>query len=151
MAHMATVSYLDCKPVVIGQRSTNEESAMARTSKATTPITMDFEIAEDRACELEGYTVNVVTMRKDHDLAPMLASLPGGMCQCPHWGVLSKGRMTVTYADRTEVIEAGDAFYMTPGHPPAVDAGTEFIQFSPTDLLAETEAAIAKGMQNAVK
>ena len=42
--------------------------------------------------------------------------------------------------------KAGDAFYMTPGHTPAAEAGTEFIQFSPTDLLAATEAAIAKGM-----
>ena len=120
---------------------------MAKTSKATTPITMDVEIAEDRACELEGYTVNFVTMRKDIDLAPMFTSLPDGRCQCPHWGVLTKGRMTVTYADHTEVIEAGDAFYMSPGHTPAADAGTEFIQFSPTDLLVETEAAIARGLQ----
>ena len=57
--------------------------------------------------------------------------------------------MTVRYADREEVFEAGDAFYMSPGHTPAAEAGTEFIQFSPTDLLAETEAAIARGMQDA--
>jgi ribosomal protein L16 Arg81 hydroxylase len=57
--------------------------------------------------------------------------------------------MTVRYADREEVFEAGDAYYMPPGHTPAAEAGTEFIQFSPTDLLAETEAAIARGMQDA--
>ena len=122
---------------------------MAKASKETTPIRMDFELAEDRACELEDYTVNFVTIRRDHDLAPMLASLPGGVCQCPHWGVMTKGRMTVTYADRKEVFEAGDAFYMTPGHTPAAEAGTEFIQFSPKDLLAATEAAIAQAMQHA--
>ena len=124
---------------------------MAKASKQTAPITMDFEIAEDRSCELAEYTVNFVTMRQDHDLAPMLAGLPGGMCQCPHWGVLTKGRMTVRYADHEEVYEAGDAFYMPPGHTPAAEAGTEFVQFSPTDLLAETETAIARGMQNAAK
>ncbi len=120
---------------------------MAKTSKETTPTTMDFEIAEDRSCELEDFTINFVTIRQDHDLAPMLAGLPGGMCRCPHWGVMTKGRMTVRYADREEVIEAGDAFYMPPGHTAAAEAGAEFIQFSPTDLLAETEAAIAKAMQ----
>ena len=57
-----------------------------------------------------------------------------------------KGRVTVQYADREEVYEAGDAFYMSPGHTPAAEAGSEFIQFSPTDLFAETEAAIARGM-----
>jgi len=119
---------------------------MSKASKQTTPTTMDFEIAEDRSCQLDDYTVNFVTIRQDHDLAPLLASLPGGMCQCPHWGVITKGQMTVRYANREEVFEAGDAFYMTPGHTPSAIAGTEFIQFSPTDLLAETEAAIARGM-----
>ena len=122
---------------------------MPKTSKATTPTKMDFEIVEDRACDLADFTINFVTIRQDHDLAPMLAGLPGGMCQCPHWGVLTKGRMTVRYADREEVFEAGDAFYMPPGHTPAAVAGTEFVQFSPADLLAETEAAIARAMQDA--
>jgi hypothetical protein len=122
---------------------------MARAAKATTPTTMGVEIAEDRSCALDDFTVSFVTIRKDHDLAPAFVDLPEGRCQCPHWGVMTKGRMTVTYADRTEVFEAGDAFYMPPGHIPAVVAGTEFIQFSPTDLLAETEAAISKSMQGA--
>ena len=121
---------------------------MAKASKQTTPITMDFEIAEDRSCELNDYTVNFVTIRQDNDLAPLLATLPEGRCQCPHWGVVTKGRMIVRYADHEEVIEAGDAFHMAPGHTPAADAGTEFVMFSPTDLLAITEAAIAKGMQS---
>jgi len=110
---------------------------------------MDFEVAEDRTCELEGFTVNFVTIRRDHDLAAMLAVLPGGMCQCPHWGVMTKGRMTFRYADHEEMIEAGEAFYAPPGHTAAAEAGAEFVQFSPTDLLAETEAAIAKGMHDA--
>ena len=122
---------------------------MGKASKATTPTTMDMEMAEDRASQLHDFTVNFVTIRQTTDLAPMLASLPGGLCHCPHWGVMTKGRMTVTYPDRTEVFEAGDAFYMPPGHTPEAEAGSEFIQFSPTDLLAITEAAIAEGMQAA--
>ena len=122
---------------------------MPKTSRETTPIRIDFEIAEDRACDLDDYTINFVTIRQSHDLAPMLAGLPGGVCQCPHWGVVTKGRMTVTYADREEVFEAGDAYYMTPGHTPAAEAGTEFVMFSPKDLLATTEAAIAEAMQHA--
>lgn len=47
------------------------------------------------------------------------------------------------------MLEAGDAYYMTPGHTAAADAGTQFVQFSPTDLLAETEAAIARAFQAA--
>jgi hypothetical protein len=40
---------------------------------------------------------------------------------------------------------------MPPGHTPAADAGKEFVIFSPSDLLAETDAAIAKGMQEAAR
>jgi hypothetical protein len=38
--------------------------------------------------------------------APMLASLPGGRCHCPHWGGMLKGRMTASYADRKEVFRS---------------------------------------------
>ena len=31
---------------------------------------------------------------------------------------------------------------MTPGHVPAAEAGTEFVQFSPREQLAETLAAM---------
>jgi hypothetical protein len=55
--------------------------------------------------------------------------------------------MIVRYADHEEVCEAGDAFYMPPGHTPAAEAGTEFIQISPSDQLQEVEAAVVKAMQ----
>jgi hypothetical protein len=121
---------------------------MAKGSKASSPTTMDLEAIHEQTCELDGYTVNFLTFRQDQDLAPMFVELPGGMCQCPHWGIMTKGRMTVKYPDRDEVITEGDVFYMSPGHAPAVEAGAEFTLFSPTDQLAETEAAIAKGLQS---
>jgi hypothetical protein len=55
--------------------------------------------------------------------------------------------MTVSYADREEGIAPGEGFYVTPGHTPAAIAGTEFVQFSPTDQLAFSEAVMAKNMQ----
>jgi quercetin dioxygenase-like cupin family protein len=57
-----------------------------------------------------------------------------------------KGQLTVRYGDREEVIEEGDAFYMPPGHVPAATAGSQFIQFSPTDQLQVVEAAIVRAM-----
>ena len=122
---------------------------MPNVSKETTAKTADFGVAEDRSSELEGYTVNFVSIRETHDLGPMLKSLPGGNCSCPHWGYVFKGRMIVRYDDREEVFEAGDAFYMPPGHAPEAEAGSEFVQFSPADQLAATVAAIQKGMQAA--
>jgi len=77
----------------------------------------------------------------------MLSGLPGGRCPCPHWGYVLTGRMIARYAGREEVYEAGDAFYLAPGHAPAAEAGTEFIQFSPSDQLQEVEAAMMRQMQ----
>ena len=72
---------------------------------------------------------------------------PAGTCPCPHWGYVFKGRLTIRYGDHEETVEAGEAFYMPPGHAPAAEAGTEFVQFSPTDQLAVSEAVMAKNMQ----
>ena len=119
---------------------------MPKVSKETAQQVDDFGLAEDRHDDLDGYTVNFVTITKSHDLGPMLASLPGGNCSCPHWGYVLKGRLLVRYPDREEIIEAGDAFYMPPGHAPEAEEGTELIQFSPTDQLAETERAVAEWM-----
>ena len=120
---------------------------MSIVSKTTADRVMEFPLATDRGSELDGYAVSFVDIRETHSLAPMLAALPGGHCRCPHWGYVFRGRMTVHYGDHDDVIEAGHAFYMPPGHVPEADAGTEFVMFSPADELRATEEAIQKGMQ----
>ena len=122
---------------------------MAKASRETTGKVADYGVAIDRSSELDGYTVNFVTITKTHDLGPVLASLPGGNCSCPHWGYVLKGRLAIRYDDHEEILQAGDAFYMPPGHAPAADEGTELIQFSPTEQLAAVEAAVAAATQGA--
>jgi hypothetical protein len=122
---------------------------MPKTTRETASQVQDFELAEDRGEDLGGYTVDFVTIKRDHDLVQVLAGLPGGQCACPHWGYVFQGKITVTYGDREETIGAGEAFYMPPGHVPAAVAGSEFIQFSPTDQLRITHEAIARAMQAA--
>ena len=120
---------------------------MPKLSKDSAPNVQDAGPAVDRGGDLEGTTVSFVTIRQAHSLAPLLRGLPGDRCQCPHWGYLLAGTITVSYADREETYQAGDAFYMTPGHVPAAAEGTEFIQFSPTGQLAETTAVIEANAQ----
>ena len=96
---------------------------MPKTSKDSVSLVRDFGVAEDRSEDLGGYTVNFVSIRADHDLAALLAGLPGGQCPCPHWGYVIKGQLTIRYGDREEVIGAGDAYYMPPGHVPCLDHG----------------------------
>ena len=116
-------------------------------ASSTSGTEKDFGVAVDRTTIIDGYSVNFVSIRQSHDLAPILASLPTGRCTCPHWGYVFKGRMIVRYDDHEEVINAGEAFYMPPGHAPEAEAGTELVQFSPADQLAEVEAAIFASMQ----
>jgi hypothetical protein len=120
---------------------------MPRISKDSAPNVQDAGPAIDRSGDLDDITVSFVTIRQGHSLAPLLRGLPGDSCQCPHWGYLLAGTITVSYADREETYEAGDAFYMLPGHVPAATADTEFIQFSPRLQLAETLTAIKANAQ----
>ena len=124
---------------------------MSKVSRDSAPEVIDYGPAEDRTDRFHGYTVNFTTIKQDSDLAPLLKGLPGDSCQCPHWGYLTAGRLTVRYVDRDEVheevIEPGDAFYMPPGHVPSAVAGSEFVMFSPQDELEISEAAMKANME----
>jgi mannose-6-phosphate isomerase-like protein (cupin superfamily) len=120
---------------------------MPTASLETASSTNDYGAAVDHTEVFGDYTVNFVTIRQDADLTQMLKGLPDDRCQCPHWGYVFKGQLTVRYADHDEVIESGDAYYMPPGHVPAARAGSEFIQFSPSDALRVSEEQMARNMQ----
>lgn len=120
---------------------------MPAISKTNAPNVQDLGPGIDRSGEFDGHTIQIVSIKQTHDLAPLLKGLPDDLCQCPHWGYLVAGRLTVTYADRVEVFEPGDAFYLPPGHSPAAEEGSEFVQFSPTDQLAVTLAVIQSNAQ----
>lgn len=119
---------------------------MPYTSKNTAEA-QDFGLAVDRTAHLDDITVNIVSIRETHSLREALAGLPNGQCQCPHWGYVLSGTMTVDYGDREETYGPGDAFYMTPGHVPTADAGSEFVLFSPKEELESTNAAIEAHMR----
>jgi hypothetical protein len=85
--------------------------------------------------DLDGFCVNFITFRVDIDGAPLLKGLPDDRCSCPHWGYVTRGRITFHFADHDETYVEGDAFYVPAGHTPEVVAGTEYVQFSPADEL----------------
>jgi hypothetical protein len=119
---------------------------MPKASKETASTVEDMGVMEGRYEELGGYTVGFETFRKDADAAPLMKGLPDDRCQSPHWGYVVSGKVTFSYADREEVCEAGDAYYAEPGHVPAVIAGTEVIEFSPTGDYERTLEVIGKNM-----
>jgi hypothetical protein len=119
---------------------------MPKVSKESAANVEDHGVAEDRHEDVDGYTVNFVTFRQDLDGTPLLKGLPGDRCPCPHWGYVLKGRLTYRFADREEVFEAGDAFYLPPGHIPLADAGTELVQFSPSAELRAVDEVMTKNV-----
>jgi len=119
---------------------------MPRTSKMDAPILVDEDVVEGRYVELDGYTVGYETYKADVDPAPLFQGLPNDRCQCPHWGVVLKGRVVFRYADRSEIVEAGDAYHVAPDHLPLVFAGTEVVEFSPTVELQQTMAVLGQNL-----
>ena len=120
---------------------------MPKTSREDASQVVDHGPAEDHTEQLDDYTVNFVTIKQDSDLTPLLKGLPDDSCQCPHWGYVFAGAMTIRYGEREETVVAGEAFYLPPGHVPMAVAGTEFVQFSPAEELRISEAAMAHNMQ----
>jgi hypothetical protein len=112
---------------------------------ATTPDAIelqDFGPVEVRETDLDGYSVSFLHIKAPVDMAVMLKGLPGDVCHCPHWGIVTDGAMTVRYADHDETVNAGDVFHMLPGHVPVYDVGTRVILFSPTDVMREVNDVI---------
>lgn len=90
--------------------------------------------------------VSLVSCHKALDIAPLLKGLPDDLCQCPHWGMILKGRKLVKYRDHDEELNGGDAYYMAPGHSTVTDVGTEWIEFSPVRELEKTNEAVSRNL-----
>ena len=98
---------------------------------------------EGRYEQLGPYTIGFETFREDADATPLFKGLPDDRCQSPHWGYVVDGKVTFHFADRDEIYETGDAYYAEPGHIPVVTAGTEIIEFSPTEDYGATVEVVA--------
>jgi hypothetical protein len=109
-----------------------------RGSREDLPATMESDEVIVQEAEWGNIHVGFETYNGEFDIAPLLRALPDDMCQCPHYGYVLQGRMRVRYADHEEVVEAGDAYYIAPGHAPVMEAGTELVEFSPKDEYQKT-------------
>ena len=65
------------------------------------------------------------------DLNYLLEGLPDNECQIPHYGYVIRGKWGVIHDGKEEIYNAGEAFYVPPGHIGRYFAGTEIIYFSP--------------------
>ncbi|HET8629856.1 MAG TPA: hypothetical protein VFL91_20745 [Thermomicrobiales bacterium] len=121
-----------------------------RGSERDLPVAGEFATPQGPAVSRQGAwgEMNIVLERAPGglDTAPYFRGLPDDRCQCPHWGYVVRGRLRVRYADREEVLVAGDAYYLAPGHTTYTEEATELVEFSPLGAYQRTMAAVARNV-----
>lgn len=123
---------------------------MASVSRDTASEEIQFEGLDIRLENLDGgYSVCFESHTADADLAELFRGLPDDRAQLPRWGYVIKGKVGFRFNDREETYEAGDAYYVAPGHTPVHYAGAEIVEFSPTEILGETIPVVMCNLQAA--
>jgi hypothetical protein len=123
---------------------------MPKVSKETASETIALEGLEVQLEHLDGgYSVCFESHTADADLADLFRGLPDDRSQLPRWGYVIEGKVGFRFADREERYEAGDAYYVPPGHTPVHFAGAEIVEFSPTEALAETIPVVLANLRAA--
>jgi hypothetical protein len=62
--------------------------------------------------------------------------MPDRACQVPHWGYVFKGKLKFEHTDGGEqIVSAGEAYYVPPGHRWRCLEDAETLEFSPAPAL----------------
>jgi hypothetical protein len=123
---------------------------MPKASKTSASETVEVEGYEGHLEKFQGgYTVAFEKYTADADLSPFFKGLPDDECQAAHWGYVLSGKVTFKGSSGDETFETGDAYYVAPGHTPVLYAGTEVVEFSPTEELQRTLDVVTKNMEAA--
>jgi mannose-6-phosphate isomerase-like protein (cupin superfamily) len=117
-----------------------------RATRDQLPILFGDDAAGIRGADWGDLRAMIVSLPAGGDVTPLFKGLPNDRRSCPHWGYVIKGRMRVLYADGEETMQAGDLFYIPPGHTPVVEEDIEFVEISPP---AESEAVLEACKRNA--
>jgi glyoxylate utilization-related uncharacterized protein len=117
-----------------------------RGSRADIPAVLEADFGTIRAVEWGGMNAELGTFQQEVDPTPFFKGLPDDRCQCPHWGYVVRGQMRYRFADHEEVYNAGDVYYVPPGHTPVIGEGTEYVEFSPLDRYHQTMEAVGRNM-----
>ena len=103
------------------------------------PVEFEADIAQLRSIDQGGMTIAFEQLSAGVETAPLYRGLPDDACQSPHWGYVIRGRLRVTTTDgREETAEAGQAYYLPPGHNVVVEEDALVVELSPTEARAHT-------------
>jgi hypothetical protein len=100
------------------------------------PVEMKVDGIETHGTTWGEITVRHLDLPAGVDFTPLFKGLPEDRCQCPHWGYVLEGAITVRYADGTEeTSRAGDVYYWPGNHTGWTEGGVVFLEFSPAEQL----------------
>jgi hypothetical protein len=117
-----------------------------QSQRQALPLAAEMPEGTLRQVSWGAMTVESGEIRQTMDAASFFKGLPEDRCQCPHWGYVLKGRLRYKFADREEVFGAGDVYYAAPGHTPVLEAGCEYVEFSPADEYSKTMEVVERNM-----
>ncbi len=118
-----------------------------RGSKDDLPLAEDYgENFRSWQSEWGGMIVEISQFPAGVDAAPLFKGLPNDMCQAVHWGYVLKGRMLVKSLEGEELIKAGSAYYLEPGHVPSFEEDTELVEFSSKAAYEATLEVVARNI-----
>ena len=116
-------------------------------SQEQVPVEFEADVAQARSIEHGGMTLAFERLSAGVETAPLFKGLPDDACQSPHWGYVIRGRLRAIATDGTEeTAEAGQAYYLPPGHNVVVEEDALLIEFSPTHDRAATMEHAAQMM-----
>ncbi len=119
--------------------------------KEDLPVVFESGAAYSRDIEWGDMNVAFEAFPVGLDTSPLFKGLPNDACPCPHWGFLFKGKFRVKYLDHEEVISAGQAYYLSPGHNLVTLEDAEVIEFSPKGEYQKTMEVAQRNMANMEK
>jgi hypothetical protein len=104
-----------------------------RISKDDLPIAVQTDGYVGSYEEMGEYLFAFESCVSGYSMDPLVSIFPDKACPVEHWGFVFTGRVRVEYVDGTEeIFNAGDAFWVPPGHRPYMLADTQLLQVSRT-------------------
>ena len=102
-----------------------------RVSKQDLPVSAETGAYSGAWAEFGDMHYAFETCAAGYDMDALVKIFPDNACPVEHWGFVFKGKVRVEYTDgREEVLSAGDAFYIPPGHRPYMLEETELLQLT---------------------
>lgn len=100
---------------------------------ADLPVLLSGPGVEIRGFDAQGMTTALIRLEAGFDARPVFKGLPGDHCQVPHWGYVISGKLKLWLQDGTcRSFNPGEVFTWEPGHAPAADEDTEYVELSPS-------------------